>query len=61
MTHDELAPFVGKQVAVYHTAGNVVTGMLVHDDPTGAYQVRSIDGEVPPIPFLRDEIVRVVA
>ena len=61
MTHDELAPFVGKNVAVYHTAGNVVTGTLVHDDPTGPYEVNSVDGEVPPVPLLHEEIVRVVA
>ncbi|GAC1310984.1 MAG: hypothetical protein NVS2B3_11580 [Vulcanimicrobiaceae bacterium] len=61
MTHQELAPYVGKTVAVHHTAGNIVTGVLLQAGPEGSYNVRSVDGEVPPVPFLHDEIVRVVA
>lgn len=61
MTQDELAPFVGKNVAVYHTAGNAVTGTLRHTEPGDVYHVHSVDGEVPPVPFTCEEIVRVVA
>ncbi len=61
MTDEELAPFVGKEVAVHHAAGNVVTGTLRHPEPTGPYHVVSSDGEVPPVPLARDEIERIVA
>ncbi len=61
MTDQELAPFVGKQVAVYHTAGSVITGTLERPEPTGPYHVHSVDGEVPTVPLLREEIERIVA
>ncbi len=61
MTEKELAPFVGKQVAVHHSAGNIVTGVLKQSDPSGPYQVHSADGEVPPVPLLAEEIERIVA
>ncbi|GAC1311598.1 MAG: hypothetical protein NVSMB19_26050 [Vulcanimicrobiaceae bacterium] len=61
MTNEELAPFVGKPVAVYHTAGNVVTGTLAQHGATGSYHVTSADGEVPPVPLHADEIERIVA
>jgi len=61
MTEKELAPFVGKQVAVHHSAGNIVTGVLKRSDPSGPYQVHSADGEVPPVPLLAEEIERIVA
>jgi len=59
MTHAELEPFVGKNVAIHHTAGNVVTGKLEHSDPMGPYHVHSADGEVPPVPLRLDEIISV--
>lgn len=61
MTEEELAPFVGRTVAVYNTAGNAVTGILRHADSLDVYHVHSVDGEVPPVAFLPEEIVKIIA
>lgn len=61
MTHEQIAPFVGQNVAAHLRDGNVVTGRLYQPETMGPYEVYSIDGEVPPTVFLSDEIDRIDA
>lgn len=61
MTHEELAPFVGRTVAAHLRGGDVLTGRLRQPDVRGPYEVHSIDGEVPPIVLLSEEIDRIDA
>ena len=64
MTHQELAPFVGRAVSIDHVNGHVITGMferLPSQGEDAAYFLRSVDGDLPPVTLKAADIAGISA